>query len=324
MSFEQKSKYAIIHRHGFCAYLEKSFSNMEVSMNLYTALWLTLVFVFTTSCSSSDNDSTPAIGNSFETTLELMGFITVTDSPDWEEVSIFAEFKSTDSEDLKLVRKLYGLDLAADSCNYWSHDEIKFLYDKPDNRIRAGNALSLFVENRLSMEIDYQPYPDEDDYLTYEDDSSDYPLHRLPSNSRISIPGADFPAMSDIVIPDVEAFTNLTISENGQAVDSDLIRFWDYIPSKHTNIKWHAGTSDSSFIRITAALYTSFDEDGEVNYVNCIAKDDGDFKFPETAHSYFENKTVAILNISRESLTSYLEGSAGLIVIHDSESDSEF
>lgn len=290
-------------------------------MSPFTLACLTLATVFTISCSSSDNTSTPEIGNSFETTPERLGFISVTDSPYWEDVSVFAEFNKVDAQGLKRAHKLYGLDLAMDSCNYWTDEELTAYHENPSERISAGDKLSLYVGNALSMEVHIESDTESHDHLIYQAQSEEYQRHRLPVDSVISIPGHEFPAMSDISIPNVEPFTDLSISENGVTVDPELIDDWSYLPNKDTNIRWQAGTVDSSFVRITAALYTSFDEDMQINFVNCIAKDDGDFSFPETALSYVENKTIANLSISRESLTTYSQGSASLIIIHDSDSE---
>jgi len=111
--------------------------------------------------------------------------------------------------------------------------------------------------------------------------SSEYSLENVisslgdtPEDATLSFSGAEFPAFSDVPIPVVDRVTDGVASNVTDAgylnADSDLT--------------WSKPSNEDTFVRLelSSSIFnddgTSVDQ-GEVS-VNCIAVDDGEFKFP--------------------------------------------
>ena len=290
-------------------------------MKYFATVFLTTALLASYGCSSSDSKKDPGPGAAQGRIPDKVGVVSITDSAFWEEVSLFAQFFEVDAQDYHFLRKIHGLDLALDSCKYFTNDEIVAVYETPPKKISAGDKLSVFVENALSFEANKVLDSGNEDDLDYEVESEDFPEYKLPENSTLLIPGDVFPAFTGVDIPPVESFEGLKISENGVDVDMELVEKWAYIPSSNTHFEWRTSQveSSSSTVHVSAILYSRYGQDAQVNIVVCKVNDDGSFQFPDEAQSYFDGSTSSRLRVARQNTIVKSEDNVDLIVTHDSE-----
>ena len=120
----------------------------------------------------------------------------------------------------------------------------------------------------------------------------------LPQNLIVDIPGDQFPAFSNVSIPNVNA---LDVSPTPQETITG-----------NTNFQWTGTTQTFSFLTIEA----SFDTNTGFVDVVCIARDDGSFSFPANISSQVGGSEASFVDISRTGFDVVFNGDSQLLVFN--------
>ena len=120
----------------------------------------------------------------------------------------------------------------------------------------------------------------------------------LPQNLIVDIPGDQFPAFSNVSIPNVNA---LDVSPTPQETITG-----------NTNFQWTGTTQTFSFLTIEA----SFDTNAGFVDVVCIARDDGSFSFPANISDQIGGSEASFVDISRTGFDVVFNGDSQLLVFN--------
>lgn len=124
----------------------------------------------------------------------------------------------------------------------------------------------------------------------------------LPQNLSFDVPGEDFPAMSNVSVPNVATF-NLVSPESGATVT----------PS--TTFSWVAGSDPDAVVAIKLFGIDIYAE--RYIRVNCIAEDDGSFSFPtSTQQQMGENFSAYNGDIGRRTTRIAQQNGAAVIIMN--------
>lgn len=121
--------------------------------------------------------------------------------------------------------------------------------------LNAGDVLVLSSPAGTWLTL---PRSEQFGFIIYMPENEGLPLP-VPSNLVLDVPGADFPAFSNVAVPDVTPLTGV-------------------VTDGSSTFRWNAGAGDPSvFVTIDVIDFT-----GGANFtsVNCFARDDGEFTLP--------------------------------------------
>jgi len=194
---------------------------------------------------------------------------------------------------------------AADTCDtddIDDDDDSLIDIDFQANNISAGETISIsssagtyatLIRNNLLGFTIYNP--------------QSTPAMPLPQNLIVNIPGDEFPAFSNVSMPNVPALSITPTSS--QTVNAN------------TTFQWNANSGSIAFINIEAGFQLP---SGEILDVDCVARDDGNFSFPENVRSRIGNAEALFVDYYRSSFKVVDQGNDILWLQNTWESSSDF
>lgn len=278
---------------------------------LATAMTAALTVSLVVSCSNNDNAADPS-GGPVGDTVSRYGVLAVREQTG-SSVDQLATFSgvfgvfSQSASGISADELIAAYRLPLDTCRVSDSPSDSggipgysmVVYDNQwivgDANISAGEILTL--DSAAGSWLDLVRGESPDNVYAATDLST---LMPAPAALRIDIPGDAFPALSAVPIPDTIPLSILT-PDAGQ------------ILTLETEFTWIAGSTDNSYIRLTAAKTFG----SVTRYLDCMAVDDGAFSIPpdvrQALGELFNDYPVAL---SRTTTSVVSREDAILLVMH--------
>lgn len=274
--------------------------------NVYSeCLIILLVSSVLVSCSSDDDDS-----SSFSN-VSRFGIVEITDPLLDNSIDIVGFFfELQDPALVSILLEDIDLEVQQDTCELSFDIDEDVLESESSSPVNAGEVLTLSSPAGTFAEI--VRFTNNESQIYFGPENLPAPV---PSGLVFNIPGDEFPAFSDVSVPDVEPFV----------LTSERVGFFgDEIPVT-SEITWEAGSDPEARIRLyyVANVDTSstlgVEEVTEID-LDCILLDDGSFAFDaamktQLTESGFDTITA---NIGRQVSTMIQQGDALLVTTNTS------
>ncbi|ASJ73269.1 hypothetical protein [Granulosicoccus antarcticus] len=158
----------------------------------------------------------------------------------------------------------------------------------PSDLVDGGEVLTIQSPQGSYAELLVNPNSVGTTYANVELDSLPLPV---PDGLIANIPGGEFPAVADIVIPNVDLL--VVLGDSPEGIHSSEFR-------------WEAGSDPSSIVMLSIIASSL---DGSSNGVLCTAIDDGEFVVPDwAAENLIGNHTTIVRTMQREVYALTVEG----------------
>jgi len=221
------------------------------------------------------------------------------------EVFIHSEFSMGERE--TCVVSIDSTDGSQDVGLETDPDILEFQLDA--SSISAGDALSISTPDGSWPDV----LATEDNYgyrsVYYDFEANTSTIGELPSESTLSIPGDEFPAFVNVVIPNADKIT-----------DASLLNLTNGRITKDTRVTWQRSSQSTSNAVTTIALYVEEYDDATNNEllinIHCNVIDDGEFSFPDNAKQllstyHFSNEDIWL---ARGGLNTVIQDDAAMLV----------
>lgn len=134
-----------------------------------------------------------------------------------------------------------------------------------ETSINAGDVLQVSSVNGTWLEVPGRQQNVGESVYYYYSNANNPIMEPTPDSLELNIPGSEYPAYSDIAIPDVEPL-QIQLPQAG------------VILTLNTNFQWIAAAANNTFIRLVASKNV-----GSERYsLDCTMEDDGAFTIPES------------------------------------------
>jgi len=130
----------------------------------------------------------------------------------------------------------------------------------------------------------------------------------IPANTVVDIPGAEFPAFSNVTVPRAPALSNFT--QSTAVVRPDSVYTWTANNSPNSRINFSATSLPDGNVDISSVVISS---------IFCTLVDDGSFSFPSDIQAQMIDFTAPSYEASRSVINFQRNGNALLSVVAESE-----